>query len=152
MTQHFLLTIDPDMVDWARAQFAITAIYHWLFVPLTLGLALIMGIMETVYYRTKNVFWKDTAKFWQKLFGVNFAMGVATGIILEFEFGTNWSNDRGHRGLLLGVHLRRRHVLRLEKGVGRFPSCLHMAYWARCYVFGLVDPCSQLMDAVPRGV
>ena len=69
MTQHFLLTIDPDMVDWARAQFAITAIYHWLFVPLTLGLALIMGIMETCYYRTKKRFWRDTAKFWQKLFG-----------------------------------------------------------------------------------
>ena len=63
--QNILLNIDNGMVDWARAQFAITAIYHWLFVPLTLGLALIMGIMETVYYRTKNVFWKDTAKFWQ---------------------------------------------------------------------------------------
>ena len=87
-----LLTIDTAMVDWARAQFALTAIYHWLFVPLTLGLAVVMGIMETLYYRTGKEFWKQTAKYWQRLFGINFAMGVATGIILEFEFGTNWSN------------------------------------------------------------
>ena len=87
-----LLSIDMTMVDWARAQFALTAIYHWLFVPLTLGLAVVMGIMETLYYRTGNQFWKETAKYWQRLFGINFAMGVATGIILEFEFGTNWSN------------------------------------------------------------
>ena len=103
--QNILLNIDNGMVDWARAQFAITAIYHWLFVPLTLGLALIMGIMETVYYRTKNVFWKDTAKFWQKLFGINFAMGVATGIILEFEFGTNWSNYSWFVGDIFGAPL-----------------------------------------------
>ena len=88
----FLYNLDDSMIEWSRAQFALTAIYHWLFVPLTLGLAVIMGIAETCYYRTKKPFWKDVAKFWQKLFGVNFAMGVATGIILEFEFGTNWSN------------------------------------------------------------
>ena len=103
--QNLLLNIDASMVDWARAQFAITAIYHWLFVPLTLGLALIMGIMETCYYRTKNLFWKDAAKFWQKLFGVNFAMGVATGIILEFEFGTNWSNYSWFVGDIFGAPL-----------------------------------------------
>ena len=87
-----LLNIDLAAVDWARAQFALTAIYHWLFVPLTLGLAVVMGIMETQYCRTGQEFWKQTAKFWQKLFGINFAMGIATGLILEFEFGTNWSN------------------------------------------------------------
>lgn len=102
---NLLLNIDLGMVDWARAQFALTAIYHWLFVPLTLGLALIMGIMETCYYRTKDVFWKDTARFWQKLFGVNFAMGVATGIILEFEFGTNWSNYSWFVGDIFGAPL-----------------------------------------------
>ena len=80
-----LLTVDAAVIDWSRAQFALTAIYHWLFVPLTLGLALIMGIMETCYYRTGKQFWKDTAIFWQRLFGINFAMGVATGIILEFD-------------------------------------------------------------------
>lgn len=102
---HLFLTIDAGAVDWARAQFALTAIYHWLFVPLTLGLALIMGIMETCYYRTKKLFWKETARFWQKLFGINFAMGVATGIILEFEFGTNWSNYSWFVGDIFGAPL-----------------------------------------------
>ena len=68
-------------VDWSRAQFAMTAIYHWLFVPLTLGLSIICAIMETIYYRTGDPFWKRTAKFWMRLFGINFAIGVATGII-----------------------------------------------------------------------
>ena len=103
--EHILLNIDAGMVDWARAQFALTAIYHWLFVPLTLGLAVIMGIMETCYYRTKNVFWKDASMFWQKLFGINFAMGVATGLILEFEFGTNWSNYSWFVGDIFGAPL-----------------------------------------------
>ncbi len=92
MINNLFLNIDAGTIDWSRAQFALTALYHWLFVPLTLGLAVIMGIAETKYYRSKDEFWKNAAKFWQKLFGVNFAMGVATGIILEFEFGTNWSN------------------------------------------------------------
>lgn len=100
-----LLNIDASSVDWSRAQFALTAIYHWLFVPLTLGLAVIMGIMETCYYRTRKRFWKDTARFWQKLFGINFAMGVATGIILEFEFGTNWSNYSWFVGDIFGAPL-----------------------------------------------
>lgn len=79
-------------VDWSRAQFAMTAIYHWLFVPLTLGLGFLIAIMETLYVRTKDPFWLRTTKFWMRLFGINFAIGVATGLILEFEFGTNWSN------------------------------------------------------------
>ena len=102
---HLLLNIDAGMIDWARAQFALTAIYHWLFVPLTLGLAVVMGIMETIYYRTKDDFWKSCAKFWQRLFGINFAMGVATGIILEFEFGTNWSNYSWFVGDIFGAPL-----------------------------------------------
>lgn len=102
---NLLLNIDAGMIDWARAQFALTAIYHWLFVPLTLGLAVIMGIMETIYYRTGKVFWKDAAIFWQRLFGINFAMGVATGIILEFEFGTNWSNYSWFVGDIFGAPL-----------------------------------------------
>ena len=80
--------IDTSLIDWSRAQFALTAMYHWLFVPLTLGLAVIMGLMETFYVTTGKEFWKNTAKFWMKLFGINFAVGVATGLILEFEFGT----------------------------------------------------------------
>ena len=100
-----LLNVDAAAVDWARAQFALTAIYHWLFVPLTLGLAVVMGIMETCYYRTRKRFWRETARFWQRLFGVNFAMGVATGIILEFEFGTNWSNYSWFVGDIFGAPL-----------------------------------------------
>lgn len=92
-------------VDWARAQFALTAIYHWLFVPLTLGLGVIMSIIETKYYRTGDPFWRRTAQFWQRLFGINFAMGVATGIILEFEFGTNWSNYSWFVGDIFGAPL-----------------------------------------------
>ena len=102
---NFLLDALPATVDWSRAQFALTAIYHWLFVPLTLGLAVIMGIVETCYYRTRKAFWKDAARFWQRLFGINFAMGVATGIILEFEFGTNWSNYSWFVGDIFGAPL-----------------------------------------------
>ena len=94
-----------SLIDWSRAQFALTACYHWLFVPLTLGLAVIMGIMETLYYVKKDEFWKETAKFWQKLFGINFAIGVATGLILEFEFGTNWSNYSWFVGDIFGAPL-----------------------------------------------
>ena len=100
-----LSQIDTSLIDWSRAQFALTAIYHWLFVPLTLGLAVVIGIMETVYYRTGNEFWKRTVKFWMKLFGINFAIGVATGIILEFEFGTNWSNYSWFVGDIFGAPL-----------------------------------------------
>ena len=79
--------------------------YHWIFVPLTLGLAVVMGIMETLYYRTGNEFWKRTAMFWMRLFGINFAIGVATGLILEFEFGTNWSNYSWFVGDIFGAPL-----------------------------------------------
>lgn len=100
-----LESIDTSMVDWSRAQFALTAMYHWLFVPLTLGLAVIMGLMETLYYVSGNEFWKRTAKFWMKLFGINFAVGVATGLILEFQFGTNWSNYSWFVGDIFGAPL-----------------------------------------------
>jgi len=97
--------IDPSLVDWSRAQFALTAIYHWLFVPLTLGLGVIISIMETIYYKTGKSEWKRTTQFWMKLFGINFAIGVATGIILEFEFGTNWSNYSWFVGDIFGAPL-----------------------------------------------
>lgn len=94
-----------ELVDWSRAQFALTAIYHWLFVPLTLGLGIILAIMETIYYRTKSEKWLATTKFWMTIFGINFAIGVATGIILEFEFGTNWSNYSWFVGDIFGAPL-----------------------------------------------
>ncbi len=102
---NLFLDITAGTIDWSRAQFALTAIYHWLFVPLTLGLALIMGIAETRFYRSRDPFWRTTAQFWQRLFGINFAMGVATGIILEFEFGTNWSNYSWLVGDIFGAPL-----------------------------------------------
>lgn len=92
-------------VDWSRAQFALTAMYHWLFVPLTIGLTLIVAIMETIYVRTGQERWKGITKFWMTLFGINFACGVATGIILEFEFGTNWSNYSWFVGDIFGAPL-----------------------------------------------
>lgn len=92
-------------VDWSRAMFALTAMYHWLFVPLTLGLSFIIAFMETKYVRSGDEQWKKMTKFWMKLFGVNFAIGVATGLILEFEFGTNWSNYSYFVGDIFGAPL-----------------------------------------------
>ena len=97
--------IENALVDWSRAQFALTAGYHWIFVPLTLGLAVVMASMETLYVIKKDEFWKKTAKFWMKLFAINFAVGIATGIILEFEFGTNWSNYSWFVGDIFGAPL-----------------------------------------------
>lgn len=94
-----------DVVIWSRIQFAMTAAYHWLFVPLTLGLALVMAVMETIYVVKKDEFWKKVSRFWMKLFAVNFAVGIATGIILEFEFGTNWSNYSWFVGDMFGAPL-----------------------------------------------
>jgi cytochrome d ubiquinol oxidase subunit I len=96
---------DFTLIDWSRAQFALTALYHWLFVPLTLGITFILGIMETIYYKTGDLEWKKITKFWMTLFGINFAIGVATGIILEFEFGTNWSNYSWFVGDIFGAPL-----------------------------------------------
>src|SRR5512133_91686 len=97
--------IDLSLVDWSRAQFALTAIYHWLFVPLTLGLSIIIAIMETAWVRTGDEEWKKITRFWMILFGINFAIGIATGIILEFEFGTNWSNYSWFVGDIFGAPL-----------------------------------------------
>ena len=93
------------VVDWSRWQFALTAIYHWLFVPLTLGLSLIVAVMESLYVKTKSEKWLAATKFWMTLFGINFAIGIATGIILEFEFGTNWSNYSWFVGDIFGAPL-----------------------------------------------
>jgi len=97
--------VDMSLVDWSRAQFALTAVYHWLFVPLTLGLSFILAIMETLYVKTGKEEWKLITRFWMTLFGINFAIGVATGIILEFEFGTNWSSYSWFVGDIFGAPL-----------------------------------------------
>jgi cytochrome d ubiquinol oxidase subunit I len=96
---------DLTLIDWSRGQFALTAMFHWIFVPLTLGLAFIIAIMETIYVKTGDEKWKKMTKFWATLFGINFAIGVATGLILEFEFGTNWSNYSWFVGDIFGAPL-----------------------------------------------
>ncbi len=94
-----------EAVDLARLQFAVTAMYHFLFVPLTLGLSFILAIMESVYVMTGKQIYKDMVKFWGKLFGINFALGVATGLTMEFQFGTNWAYYSHYVGDIFGVPL-----------------------------------------------
>jgi cytochrome bd ubiquinol oxidase subunit I len=94
-----------DIVELSRLQFAMTALYHFLFIPLTLGLAILLGIMETVFVMTGRTIWRDLVKFWGMLFGINFAMGVATGITMEFQFGTNWAYFSHYVGDIFGAPL-----------------------------------------------
>src|SRR5579863_5335023 len=96
-------SLDPVLLS--RLQFALTALYHFLFVPLTLGLSFILAIMESVYVMTGREIWRDMTKFWGKLFGINFAMGVATGITMEFQFGTNWAYYSHYVGDIFGAPL-----------------------------------------------
>lgn len=97
--------IDPTFVELSRWQFAATALYHFLFVPLTLGISWLLVIMETVYVMTGKEIYKDMTKFWGKLFGINFALGVTTGLTMEFEFGTNWSYYSHYVGDVFGAPL-----------------------------------------------
>lgn len=96
---------DMDLVNLSRFQFALTALYHFLFVPLTLGLSVILAIMESVYVMTNQEIWRSMTKFWGVLFGINFAMGVATGITMEFQFGTNWAYYSHYVGDIFGTPL-----------------------------------------------
>lgn len=97
--------VTETVVDLSRLQFAITAMYHFLFVPLTLGLAWILVIMESAYVMTGKEIYKDMTRFWGKLFGINFALGVTTGITMEFQFGTNWAYYSHYVGDIFGVPL-----------------------------------------------
>ncbi|KKW68091.1 cytochrome d terminal oxidase subunit 1 [Lampropedia cohaerens] len=97
--------MDLDIVGLSRLQFAATAMYHFLFVPLTLGLSIMLAIMETVYVMTKRPVWRQMTKFWGTLFGINFAIGVATGIVMEFQFGMNWSYYSHYVGDIFGAPL-----------------------------------------------
>ncbi|WP_447876188.1 cytochrome ubiquinol oxidase subunit I [Serratia fonticola] len=94
-----------DIVELSRLQFALTAMYHFLFVPLTLGMAFLLAIMETVYVLSGKQIYKDMTKFWGKLFAINFALGVATGLTMEFQFGTNWSYFSHYVGDIFGAPL-----------------------------------------------
>ncbi|HEV2188329.1 MAG TPA: cytochrome ubiquinol oxidase subunit I [Stellaceae bacterium] len=97
--------IDATVVELSRLQFALTALYHFLFVPLTLGLSLLLAIMESVYVMTGRPIWREMTRFWGVLFGINFAMGVATGITMEFQFGTNWAYYSQYVGDIFGAPL-----------------------------------------------
>ena len=94
-----------EIVDLSRLQFALTALYHFLFVPLTLGMAFMLVIMESVYVMTNRPIWKEITRFWGKLFGINFVLGVATGLTMEFQFGTNWSYFSHYVGDIFGAPL-----------------------------------------------
>ena len=97
--------IIEEVVELSRLQFALTAMYHFLFVPLTIGMAFILAIMESLYVMTGKIIYKDMTKFWGKLFGINFALGVATGLAMEFQFGTNWSYYSHYVGDIFGAPL-----------------------------------------------
>ncbi|WP_297298135.1 cytochrome ubiquinol oxidase subunit I [uncultured Methylovirgula sp.] len=97
--------IDNAAVELSRLQFGLTAMYHFLFVPLTLGLSILLGIFESVYVMTGRSIWREITKYWGLLFGINFAMGVATGITMEFQFGTNWAYYSHYVGDIFGVPL-----------------------------------------------
>jgi cytochrome d ubiquinol oxidase subunit I len=97
--------MDLSLVDWSRAQFAMTVLIHWIFVPLTIGMTYIIAMAQTIHVRTGDPEWERLAKFWAKLFGINFAIGVGTGIILGLEFGTNWSNYSWISGDIFGAPL-----------------------------------------------
>ena len=145
----------------ARWQFAITTVYHFFFVPLTLGLAILVAIMETLYVRTGDETWKRMTKFWGKLFLINFAMGVVTGIVQEFQFGMNWSEysrfvgrhfrraagDRGAAGLLPGIDLPRHVDLRLGEALQAGAPGDDLAGRHRLEPLGAVDPDRQLLHA-----
>src|SRR4029079_1817857 len=97
--------MSAEVVDLSRLQFAVTALFHFLFVPLTLGLSWILVIMESVYVMTGREIYRDMTKFWGKLFGINFAMGINTGITMEFQFGTNWAYFSHYVGDIFGAPL-----------------------------------------------
>src|SRR5215210_4087714 len=126
-----------DPITLSRLQFALTTIYHWLFVPLTLGLGWFVAYMQTRYYQTKDESWRKITKFWGKLFLINFAIGVVTGIVQEFQFGMNWSDYSRFVGDIFGAPLAIEGLLAffLEStflglwifGWDRLPERLHLA-------------------------
>ncbi len=113
-----------DVILLSRLQFAVAVFFHFIFVPLTLGLSVLLAIMETMYVRTGNELYKNMTKFWGKLFLINFALGVVTGITLEFQFGTNWSRYSAYVGDIFGP------LLAIEATVAFFLESTFVAVWA----------------------
>ncbi len=146
--------IDLALVNVSRLQFALTAVYHFLFVPLTLGLSMILVIMEAVYVMTGREIWKRMTRFWGMLFGINFAMGVATGITMEFQFGTNWAYYSHYVGDVFGAPLAIEGLVAffLEStfvGLFFFASGGDRAGGARLEPLGAVGSDRQRLDAAP---
>jgi hypothetical protein len=152
--------MELDIVALSRLQFAMTALYHFLFVPLTLGLSVLLAIMETTYVMTGRQVWRQMTKFWGTLFGINFVLGVATGLVMEFQFGMNWSYYSYYvgdifgaplaiEGLLFGGDLRRAVLLWLGKTLKGRPSKRHLGSRARLEFLGPVDLDCQWLDAEP---
>ncbi len=151
-----------DVVSLSRLQFGLTALYHFLFVPLTLGLAVLLGVMESVYVMTGRTIWKEMTKFWGVLFGINFAMGVATGITMEFQFGMNWAYYSHYVGDIFGAPLAIEGLMAffLEAtfiglfffGWDRLGRIQHLTVtWLVAlgsYLSALLDPDRQWLDAV----
>ena len=154
--------IDLGLVNWSRAQFALTAMYHWLFVPLTLGLSFLCAFFETIYVKTGKEEWRHLTRFWMILFGINFAIGVATGIILEFEFGTNWSNYSWMVGDIFGAPLAVEGIVaffleatffavmffRLGQGFQRVSPVFYLDGCCWLQPFCSVDSRRQWLDAI----
>ena len=149
------------LVELSRLQFALTAMYHFLFVPLTLGLSILVAMMETVYVMTGRTIWRDMTKFWGLLFGINFVLGVATGITMEFEFGMNWAFYSHYVGDIFGAPLAIEGLMAFfleatfvglfffgwDRLSPRAPSRRHLDGGARHQLVGAVDPDRQWLDA-----
>lgn len=156
------LMISESVVDLSRFQFAMTAMYHFIFVPLTLGLAFLLAIMETTYVISGKEIYKDMTKFWGKLFGINFALGVTTGLTMEFQFGTNWAYYSHYVGDIFGAPLAIEGLMAffLEStfiglfffGWDRLSKVQHLAVTASRFGFEhvrVMDSGRQWLDAKP---
>lgn len=158
--------MELDIVALSRLQFAVTALYHFLFVPLTIGLSVVIAIMETVYVMTGRVIWRQMTKFWGTLFGINFVLGVSTGIVMEFQFGMNWSYYNHYVGDIFGAPLAIEGMMaffleatfvglfffRLGQAVETWPSHRNMVRGDRLELLGAMDIDRQWLDAEPGGI
>ena len=158
-----MVTVASTAVELARWQFALTTLFHFIFVPLTLGLAPLLAVMQTLWHRTGDDKWLRLTRFFGTLFLINFAIGVATGLVMEFQFGMNWSvfsayvgrhlrlaaRDRGPRGVHARGHLHRPLDLRLGPAVAEGASRDDLPRLARHVALGVLHPLGELVDAAP---
>ena len=158
--------LTASLVGWSRAQFAMTAMYHWVFVPLTLGLGIIMAVMETLYVRTGKEEWKSAARFWMRLFGINFRVryrnrprariSVRNQLVqLQLVRGgylRGASRHRGHTRLLHGGYFHLAHVFRMEEAEPGGPPCFHVAHGSRSHHFGVMDTGGNAWMQYPVGM